>query len=84
LANNLVESAHVLVFDQLPVPRDESIQVRLQDAQPKPGEQSELNILKWELDLPAQTKYEITYTFTLEYPREISVSGLGELETIEY
>ena len=84
LANNLPETAHLLVFDQLPVPRDESIKVRLQDAQPKPTEQSELNILKWELDLPAQSKREIPFTFTLEHPRDISVSGLGELETLEY
>jgi uncharacterized protein (TIGR02231 family) len=84
VANNLPETAHVLIFDQLPVPRDESIKVRLQDAQPKPTEQNELNILKWELDLPAQSKREIPFTFTLEHPRDISVSGLGELESLEY
>ncbi len=84
LANNLPQPAHLIVFDQLPVARDESIKVRLQDAQPKPTEQSDLNILKWELDIPAQTRRELLYTFTLEHPRDMTISGLGELETLEY
>ena len=84
LTNSLKEQVHILLFDQLPVPRDESIKVRLQDAQPKPTEQSDLNILKWEFDLPKGTMKEIPFTFTLEHPRDMTLSGLGELETLEF
>lgn len=81
IANNLQDSAHVLVYDQLPLPRDEVIKVRLLDSQPRPSEQSDLNVLKWEFDLPGQTRRDITYSFSLEHPRDVAITGLGDMET---
>jgi uncharacterized protein (TIGR02231 family) len=77
LTNLLAAPAHVTVFDQLPVARHESIKVKLQDASPRPAEQSDLNILKWELDLKPQEKRELSFAFTVEHPREMTVIGIS-------
>jgi uncharacterized protein (TIGR02231 family) len=77
LTNLLAIPARVTVLDQLPVSRHESIKVKLQDAAPRPAEQSELNILKWELDLKPQEKRVLTFAFSVEHPREMAVVGIS-------
>jgi uncharacterized protein (TIGR02231 family) len=81
--NNLPTPAHLIVMDQIPLAQHEDIKVRLQDMQPKPSEQSDLNILKWEFDLPAQTAREIPFAFVLEHPRDMRVTGLEMLDTAD-
>lgn len=75
--NLLPERTKLTIFDQFPVARNEEIKVKLNDATPKPIEQSGLNILKWELQLEPQEKREITLSFTVEHPRGMTVVGLG-------
>jgi uncharacterized protein (TIGR02231 family) len=77
LTNLLAALAHVTVLDQLPVSRHEAIKVKLQDASPKPAEQSDLNILKWELDLKPQEKRELSFAFSVEQPRDMTVVGIS-------
>jgi uncharacterized protein (TIGR02231 family) len=76
VTNLLAAPARVTVLDQLPVARHEAIKVKLLDASPKPTEQSDLNILKWELDLRPQEKRELSFAFTVEHPREMTVVGI--------
>ncbi|HEY3289552.1 MAG TPA: mucoidy inhibitor MuiA family protein [Anaerolineae bacterium] len=83
LTNNLPQSIHVVVSDQFPVSKSEDIKVRLQDAQPKPTDQNDRNMLKWEFDMTPQSKREVTFTFVVESPRDLTVTGLGELEPAE-
>lgn len=78
LTNHLEVPARVAVFDQLPVAWHEEIKVKLQDATPKPADQSQLNILKWELELQPQEKREVSFAFTVEHPREMVVAGMNE------
>ena len=68
----------VTVFDQVPVSRHEQIKVKLSEAAPEPTEHSDLNILKWELQLPVQGSQEINYAFTVENPREMTVTGIPD------
>lgn len=76
-AINTRESAIKLsVQDQIPVSRHEDIKVRLAEALPKPVEVSDLNLIRWELDVPAGATREITYTYTVEHPRDMQVVGL--------
>jgi uncharacterized protein (TIGR02231 family) len=76
-ATNTRDSAIKLnAQDQMPVSRHEDIKVRLAEALPKPLEVSDLNLLKWELDLPAGATREITFTYTVEHPRDMQVTGL--------
>jgi uncharacterized protein (TIGR02231 family) len=66
----------VWVRDQIPVARDEQIRVRLETADPKPTEQSELNQLEWRLTLDKGAKRTIRYEFSVDHPRQMDVLGL--------
>jgi hypothetical protein len=48
----------------------------LLEAAPPPTEQSDLNILKWELNLAPQQKQEITFAFQVEQPRDMKITGI--------
>ncbi len=66
------------IHDQLPVSRHESIKVKLESADPKPSEQSELNELTWKLTLEPGTKRFARFDFSVEHPRDMNVIGLLE------
>ncbi len=74
---NLRDSPQVIIVrDQLPVPRDEQIKVKLEAADPKPIEQTELNLLEWKLTLDKSVKQTIRFDFSVEHPRAMEVVGL--------
>jgi len=65
----------VTVRDQLPVPRDEQIKVRLDGADPRPTTHDDLNLLEWKLEAgPGKTT--VKFEFTVEHPRTMEVLGL--------
>ena len=64
------------IHDQLPVPRHESIKVKLESADPKPAEQSEMNELTWKLTLEPNARQIVRFDFSVEHPRDIQVAGL--------
>jgi hypothetical protein len=37
-----------------------------------------MNILEWLLDLEAQVETHVNYSFTVQYPRSMQISGLRE------
>ena len=76
LENLLPTTARVTVQDQYPVSRHDQIKVRLDRVVPEPVEQSELHILKWQLDLAPAEKKTIRYEYQVEYPRALQVVGL--------
>lgn len=78
LVNLQPRPAQVTVFDQLPVGRHESIKVKLQEISPKPTEQSDLNILKWNMTIAPQRQKELTFTFQIEHPRDRDILGLWQ------
>lgn len=78
LTNLLATPAKITALDQLPVSRDEEIKVKLRDTSPKPAEQSDLNVLKWELELKPQEKREITFAFAVEHPRAMRLRGITD------
>jgi uncharacterized protein (TIGR02231 family) len=64
------------IHDQLPVPRHEFIKVKLESADPKLAEQTELNELTWKLSLePGATQF-VRFDFSIEHPRDMTVTGL--------
>ena len=65
------------VLDQIPVARNEEIKIKLQEATPKPAEQSELGELAWELELQPGVRQEIAFTFVVEHPRERRLTGIN-------
>ena len=48
---------------------------RLARATPKPAETSELNILRWDLELKPGEKRDVTFGFSLEHPRDLLLVG---------
>lgn len=76
LDNLLDTPVRLTLHDQIPVARHEDIKVRLETVDPKPVEQTSLNLLKWELSLAPKEKRFIRFDFTVEYPQALEVQGL--------
>ena len=74
---NLTQStARITLEDQYPVSKHDQIKVRLDRATPEPNEQTELHILKWELDIAAGEKSTIRFEYQVEHARALRVAGL--------
>jgi len=76
LENLLPTETKVTLHDQIPVPRHEDIKVKLESAEPRPTEQTKLNLLEWELVLAPGEEYVVHFNFVVEHPREMSLLGL--------
>jgi uncharacterized protein (TIGR02231 family) len=74
--NLLDRQAQVTLHDQAPVPRHEDIKIRLETADPRPSQQSELNLLDWELTLAAKEKRLVRFDFVVEFPQGMELVGL--------
>lgn len=64
------------VRDQAPVARHEQIKVKLEAAEPRPAEQTELNELIWRLTLEPGAKRVLRFDFSVEHPTGMTVLGL--------
>jgi uncharacterized protein (TIGR02231 family) len=74
---NLLDSvASLTLHDQIPVSRHEDIKVRLESVEPKPAEQTELNLLNWELSLAPKEKRTVRFDFSVEAPQTLTMIGL--------
>ncbi|GJM42888.1 MAG: hypothetical protein DHS20C20_31700 [Ardenticatenaceae bacterium] len=76
LKNLLKSEADVVVKDHIPVSRHEQIKVKLDDARPQIKEQSDLNLLEWQITLPSGEEQSVRYEYTVEHPRSLQVVGL--------
>ena len=78
LTSHLPAPASITVWDQAPVSRHEQIKVRVDDVQPPATEQTPLNLLRWTLALPPGAPLKLHVLYTVEYPRDMSITGLSE------
>lgn len=74
--NLLSGKAELTLYDQIPVARHEEIKVKLEACEPKPSEQTELNILKWEMSLEPKEKHTLRFDFSVDSPQGMEVVGL--------
>jgi uncharacterized protein (TIGR02231 family) len=74
--NLLPIKAELKLHDQIPVARHEEIKVKLEACEPKPGEQTELNLIKWELSLEPKEKRNVRFDFSVDSPQGMEVVGL--------
>ena len=75
--NNLLPTENYLkLIEQLPISRNEKLQVRLNQVNPK-IQLGEMGILEWNLTVKAHGKQEIYYQFSIEYPPELTLYGLN-------
>ena len=54
----------------------ERIKVRLLEMRPQPDERTKLDVLKWEFTLPPEQERVFDVRFSVEYPRDLNVTGL--------
>ncbi|MGF1503668.1 MAG: DUF4139 domain-containing protein, partial [Anaerolineae bacterium] len=78
LKNLLAAPAQVMVMDQIPLSRHESIKAKLLDASPPVTEQTDLNVLKWELELAPGAERQVSFAFMVEHPRSLQIVGLRD------
>ena len=75
VTNLLNVATHIQVSDRIPHSRNEQIKVKLIKVTPQ-IQLGELGRLGWELDLPANSKTEINYQFSIEHSEAVLVQGL--------
>jgi uncharacterized protein (TIGR02231 family) len=76
LESRMPNKVDLTLYDQLPVPRNEEIRVRLDLADPKPTSQTELSQLIWELSLEPKEQHTIRFDFSVESPQTMKIIGL--------
>ena len=76
LENLLPLKAKIILHDQIPISRHEEIKVNLESIDPKPSERTEMNLLKWELDLEPKEKLTLRFDFSVDSPQGMGVVGL--------
>ena len=76
IQNNKRTAERVIVADQVPLPRNEKITVKLLSPDPKEVKPTDEGTLKWTLDLKPAEKRELTVKFTVEYANDVNVTGL--------
>jgi uncharacterized protein (TIGR02231 family) len=76
VTNNLAWPASITVEDQYPVSRNEQIKSTLQSVTPQPTEQADMNCLKWVTELAPAQKQDFSFSFQVEQPRDLRITGL--------
>jgi uncharacterized protein (TIGR02231 family) len=66
----------ITLHDQIPASRHEDIKVKVESADPKPTEYTELNLLDWEITLSPKEKRLVRFDFGIEAPQGLSITGL--------
>ncbi|MFI5335377.1 MAG: mucoidy inhibitor MuiA family protein [Opitutales bacterium] len=76
IQNNKKTTERVIAVDQLPVSRNEKVVVKQLTPDVSELKPTAEGALKWTLDLKPGEKRELTIKFAVEYPNEVTVSGL--------
>src|SRR5262249_41364181 len=64
------------ILDQLPMPQNQEIKVKLLDSTTPPNEKQDDGTTKWIVNLAPQEKKEIRFDFEVEYPKDKQITGL--------
>lgn len=78
LKNLRKHPVQVEVQDHIPVSRNENIKIKLDQVKPVPAEQSDLNLLEWQLTLAPDSEQTILYEFLVEYPQAMNIIGISD------
>ena len=77
--NYKTRKVRVKLFEAMPVPQDDRIKVKMNQVSLEPKQKDwkdRKGVWLWELDLDPKAKQEITYSFTVEHPKDLQVEGL--------
>ncbi len=64
------------VIDQIPISQNTQIEVKDVNFNPQPDKKDEKGILSWFRKISPQAKKEITFEFTIEFPKDANIRGL--------
>ena len=70
---------NVKLYEAMPVSEDDRIKVKINNLSLEPKEKDwkdKKGIYLWEFELEPKAKKEITYSYTIEHPRDMQVEGL--------
>lgn len=73
------KNINVNLFEAIPVAEDDRIKVKINQVSLEPKEKDwkdRKGVWLWEIGLEPRAKKEITYSYTVEHPREMQVEGL--------
>lgn len=76
IQNNKKSVERVIVVDQLPLSRNEKVVVKQVAPTASELKPTDEGALKWTLDLKPGEKREITVKFTIDYAKDVNVTGL--------
>ena len=62
--------------DQLPVSRDSRLEIKSVELNPRPDGREENGLLSWKMKLAPGEKKEISISFSVEFPKDLQVSGI--------
>lgn len=74
--NNKRTPVKITVDDQVPVSRNEKIVVKVTAPKEEEAKPDAEGKLQWKLDLQPGEKRELTIKFTIDYPKDVNVTGL--------
>ena len=63
----------LIVWDHLPLIRQDQIRLQILNIQPRPQEQTASNLLRWELELKPQEKKKISVSYAVEHPVNLEI-----------
>jgi uncharacterized protein (TIGR02231 family) len=78
VANHTPGAARVTVLDQLPVSRDEAIEVREVRIAPAPAERTELGVLTWRFELAPGASAEVLVGIRVDVGKGVELRGWRE------
>lgn len=76
LENFKKRGVSVTLLDQLPLPSNAEIKVKLEDADPRPSGTKEDGTLEWKLTLAPGEKKKVAYDIVIEYPKGRELVGM--------
>ena len=76
VTNLLDQEAVLTLHDQVPVPQNEQVKVKLEWPEPKPTTQSDLGLLEWKLTLAPKEERTVRFEFSVEHPQGMQIIGL--------
>jgi uncharacterized protein (TIGR02231 family) len=75
LESMLHNQASITIYDQIPIPDHEDIKVKLEMANPKPVEHTNLNKLVWTVVLEPKQKQTLRFDFSVDLPQDMNIAG---------
>ncbi|KQC37018.1 DUF4139 domain-containing protein [Frankia sp. ACN1ag] len=75
VTNHTPRPVRTVVRDQIPVSRHESVTVRDFQARPEPDERTDVGLLSWTLALDPGATGRVEFSFRLEHPRGMELTG---------